>query len=144
MTTNQPLKLSVFLAAVMALSTGFAADKMSKEDYKAAKDRIEADYKAAKDACDGQKDNAKDICQAEAKAKEKVALAELDFNNSGKDSDRTKLERVKAEQDYAVAKERCEDKKGDEERACKKEAKAAEAKAKADIKAEKKVAATNR
>jgi len=138
MTTFRPLKLSVLVACLMAFSSGYAADKMSKDDYKAAKDKITADYKAAKSACDSQKGNAHDICEKEAQAKEKVAMAELDFNNTGKDSDRMKLEKVKAEQDYAVAKEKCEDKKGAEERACKKEAKAAEKKALADIKAEKK------
>lgn len=132
------LKMSLLLASLLAASSGFAADAMSKDDYKAAKDKISTEYKAAKDACKDMKDNAKDVCEKEAKAKEKIALAELDFNRSGKDSDRIKLEKVKAEQQYAVAKEKCEDQKGAEERACKKEAKAAEAKAKADIKAEKK------
>ncbi|HJV60183.1 MAG TPA: hypothetical protein VJ743_04510, partial [Albitalea sp.] len=67
MTTTQPLKLSVIVAAMMALAGGaFAADKMSKDDFKAAKDKIEADYKAAKDACKDQKGNAKDVCEKEA------------------------------------------------------------------------------
>ena len=138
MSTNSSLKLSLIVASMLAVTSSFAADKMNKDDYKAAKDKISADYKAAKDACNGMKDNAKDVCEKEAKAKEKVALAELDFNRSGKESDRIKAEKVKAEQEYAVAKEKCEDKKGADERACKKDAKAAEAKAKADIKAEKK------
>lgn len=131
MTKAHSFKLSVLVASLFAVSSSFAADAMSKEDYKAAKDKISAEYKSAKQACDALKDNARDVCEKEATAKEKVALAELDFNRSGKDSDRIKAERVKAEQEYAVAKERCEDKKGDEERACKKEAKAAELKAKA-------------
>ncbi|RQP25954.1 prolipoprotein diacylglyceryl transferase [Piscinibacter terrae] len=132
------LKLSVLAAALCVASSGFAADAMSKDDYKAAKDKIEADYKAAKDGCKDMKDNAKDVCQKQAKATEKIAIADLDYKRSGKDSDRLKAEKVKAEQDYAVAKEKCEDLKGAEESACKKEAKAVEAKAKADIKAEKK------
>ena len=52
MTTTQPLKMSLLLAGLMAFSSGYAADKMSKDDYKAAKDKIEAEYKTAKDACD--------------------------------------------------------------------------------------------
>lgn len=140
MTMFRSFKMSLLVASMFAMSHSFAADAMSKDDYKAAKDKIETEYKAAKDACKPMKDNAKDVCEKEAKAKEKVAIAELDFNRSGKDSDRIKLAKVKAEQDYAVAKEKCEDMKGDQERACKKEAKAAELKAKADIKAEKKAA----
>jgi len=138
MSTLHTLKLSLLAASMFAATASFAADAMSKDDYKAAKDKITTEYKAAKEACDAQKGNAHDICEKEAKAKEKIAMAELDFNRSGKDGDRLKLEKVKAEQQYAVAKEKCEDMKGDEEKACKKEAKAAELKAKADIKAEKK------
>jgi hypothetical protein len=138
MTHLHSFKLTLLVASLFAASSSFAADAMSKDDYKAAKDKIAAEYKTAKQACDSLKDNAKDVCEKEAKAKEKVALAELDFNKSGKEGDRIKAEKVKAEQEYAVAKERCEDKKGADERACKKEAKAAELKAKADIKAEKK------
>lgn len=140
MTTSHPLKLSLLIAGLMAFSSGFAADKMSKEDYKAAKDKISAEYKAAKELCKPMKDNAQDVCEKEAKAKEKIAMAELDFNRSGSDKDRVKLANVKAEQEYEVAKEKCEDKEGDAQRACKKEAKAAEDRAKAELKAAKKVA----
>jgi hypothetical protein len=140
MTTFRPVKASLFVACLLAFSSTYAQDKMSKDDFKAAKDKITAEYKAAKELCKPMKDNAQDVCEKEAKAKEKIALAELDFNRTGKDSDRIKLARVKAEQDYAVAKEKCEDMKGDQQTACKKEAKAMEDKAKAELKADKKVA----
>jgi hypothetical protein len=140
MTTSRSLKLSLIVAGLMAASSGFAADKMSKEDYKAAKDKISADYKAAKELCKPMKDNAQDVCEKEAKAKEKVAMAELDFNRSGTDGDKAKLAKVKADADYDVAKEKCEDQKGDGMMACKKEAKAVHDKAVADAKGEKKVA----
>ena len=76
-------KQLITFAAMLTLgfaSAGFAADNtaMSKDAYKAAKDKIEAQHKADKKACDGMKDNAKDICNAEAKGKEKVAKAELE------------------------------------------------------------------
>jgi hypothetical protein len=142
MTRSHSLKLSLFVAGVLAATSGFAAgtDKMSKEDYKAAKDKISAEYKAAKELCKPMKDNAQDVCEKEAKAKEKIAMAELDFNRTGKDADKAKLAKVKADQDYEVAKEKCEDQKGDGMMACKKEAKAMHDKAVADAKAEKKVA----
>ena len=140
MTTSRSMKLSLIVAGLMAASSGFAADKMSKEDYKAAKDKISADYKAAKELCKPMKDNAQDVCEKEAKAKEKVAMAELDFNRSGTDADKAKLAKVKADADYDVAKEKCEDQKGDGMMACKKEAKAAHDKAVAAAKGEKKVA----
>jgi hypothetical protein len=142
MSTSHSIKVSLLVAGLMALSSSYGADKMSRDEYKAAKDKIEADFKAGKDACKDLKDNAKDVCLKEAKAKEKVAIAELDYKNSGKDSDRIKAEKVKAEQDYAVAKERCDDKSGADKSACKAEAKAAEKKAMANIKAEKKTASS--
>jgi hypothetical protein len=129
------LKTSLMLAGLLACSSGFAADQMSKDEYKSAKDQINATYKSDKAACGKMDGNAKDVCNKDAKAKEKVAMAELDAKKSGKDSDRIKAAKVKAEQDYAVAKEKCEDKGVADKGACKKEAKAAEDKAMADIKA---------
>src|SRR5437016_337505 len=110
MSTLKPLHVSLMLAGMMAFSSGFAADQMSKEDYKMQKDQITSTAKVDKDACAKMEGNAKDVCKKEAEAKEKVALAELDYKKSGKDTDRIKAAKVKAEQDYAVAKEKCEDK----------------------------------
>ena len=143
MTTNHSLKLSVILAGVLALALAHA-ETMSKADYKAAKERITAQYKTDKAACDNLKDNAKDVCIEEAKGKDKVAKAELEFNRSGKDKDRIKLEVAKAEANYAVAKEKCDDKTGNDKDVCVKEAKAVETKAKADAKMEKKVTAAKK
>ena len=138
--TPRSMKLSLLVAGLMAASAGFAQDKMNKEDYKAAKDKISADYKAAKELCKPMKDNAQDVCEKEAKAKEKIAMAELDFNRSGKDTDRAKLAKVKADADYDVAKEKCEDQKGSAQHQCKKEAKAAYEAAKGMAKADKSAA----
>lgn len=144
MSTFHPLKTSLMVACLLAFSSSFGADAMSKDEVKAAKDQIKATYKTDKEACDKLKGNAHELCEKEAKAKDKIALADLDAKRTGKDADRIKAAKVKAEQEYAVAKEKCEDKKGADKDACKKEAKAAEAKAMADLKAEKKVAGTTK
>src|SRR5215207_3318217 len=133
------IALAIALAAGVTQWT-FAADGMSKDAYKADKDKIEAQAKSDKKACEGMKDNAKDICQAEAKAKEKIAKAELDAKNKPGAKADEKVRMMKAEGEYEVAKEKCEDQKGDGMVACKKDAKAAHDKAVADAKAEKKVA----
>jgi hypothetical protein len=143
MTTPHSLKLSVIVAGMLALAS-VHADTMSKADYKAAKERITAQYKTDKAACDNLKDNAKDVCIEEAKGKEKVAKSELEFNRSGKDKDRIKLAVAKAEANYAVAKEKCDDQTGNAKDVCRKEAKAAEVKAKADAKVDKKVTAAKK
>jgi len=124
------LKTALALASMLAFSATHAAG-MSKEEHKAAEDRIEAQYKSAKAACDGMKDN------AEAKAKEKVAKAELEAQNSGKPADRTKVATTRAEANYEIAKEKCDDLKGNDKDVCMKQAKATETKAKADAKAAK-------
>ena len=111
------------------------ASTMSSQEYSAAQDRIKADYKAARAACDKMSGNAKDICVEEAKGAEKVAEAELQYMRSGKPDDATKVALAKADAAYEVAKERCDDLKGADKDACAKDAKAAEARAKADAKA---------
>ncbi|MEY2689078.1 MAG: hypothetical protein RL375_3276, partial [Pseudomonadota bacterium] len=80
-----------------------------------------------------------DICVEQGKAKEKVALAELEFGSTGKAADRTKVLVAKAETTYAVAKERCDDLSGNPKDVCVKEAKAVEVKALADAKLNKEV-----
>ena len=124
------------IGLVVALSLGFAGsaladNHMSRDAYKAAKDKIEEQAKADKKACEGMKDNAKDVCQAEAKAKEKIAKAELDAQNKPGPKADEKVLLMKAEGAYEVAKEKCEDQK-DTAVACKREAKATYDKAKAD------------
>ena len=108
-----------------------AADQKMKS---AEKDRIEAEYKADKARCDGMKGNAKDVCVKEAKGKEKVAKAELDAKTDPSEHNQRKVMEAKADAQYDVAKEKCDDMKGKEKSACEKEAKAQHDRAKADIK----------
>ena len=127
------LKTSLFVAAMLALPLAHAAN-MDKADYKAGKSRISAEFKAGKAACASLAGNAKDVCIEEAKAKEKVALAELEYAYTGKPKDQTKVLTAKAESTYAVAKEKCDDKAGNDKDVCVKEAKAIEVKALTDAK----------
>lgn len=115
------------------------ASAMTKDEYKVSKEKIEADYKVAKAQCDTLKDNAKDVCMKEAKGKEDVAKAELEQQYKPSDSNARKVEEEKVKANYEVAKEKCDDQKGDAKSACEKQAKADEAKGKADIKAMKKM-----
>jgi|CXWK01.1.fsa_nt_gi isoleucyl-tRNA synthetase len=119
------LKTSLLLAGLLTVSASFAqgGGAMSREQKNAAEQSIEATAKADKKACESMRGNAQDICQAEAKAKEKVAKAELEARASGSERDRAKLADIKAEAAYEVAKERCEDQKGDAQDACKDRAK---------------------
>jgi len=145
------------IAAALALAVGMTAapfaqaqSTMSKDAAKAAppsgdrsadrkvknaeEDRIEADAKAAKAKCETMKDNAKDVCEKEAKAKEKVAKAELNAKKDPSPANQRKVAEAKADGEYDVAKEKCDDMKGNEKNACQKAAKAKHEQAQADIK----------
>ncbi len=132
------LKVSLVAAAMLVLPVAHAA-AISKADYKSGKTRISADYKADKAACAALAGNTKDICHQEAKAKEKVARAELEYDYTGKSSDRNKVLVAKAKSAYAVAREKCDDQTGNAKDVCVKEAKAVEVKALADAKLGKKI-----
>jgi len=131
------LMISLLAAAGIAFAgAANAADSktMSRDAYKADKDKIEAQYKADKDRCSSLSGNAKDVCQAEAKGKEKVSKAELEADYKNTDRARIDARMAKADADYDVAKEKCDDLSGNQKDVCVKEAKAAHTKAKADAK----------
>ena len=113
-------------AAALVATSSFA---LTSAEHKAEKHRIEADYKAAKAACKSMKGNAKDVCEKEAKGHEKVALAELEYKQDASEGKRYKLAKTKADADYEIAKERCDDQAGNPKDVCKKDAKAAHVKA---------------
>jgi hypothetical protein len=125
--------VSMFVVSLFA-ATSMSAFAMTRAEYGAAKNQVSADYKSAKAACKAMSANAKDICMAEAKGNEKVGKADLEARYSGKAKDQNNLMIAKAEAAYAVAKEKCDDKSGNDKDVCIKEAKAAEIKAKSDAK----------
>ena len=86
MTASTYLKISTSAVMLLAASASFAAT-MTKPEYSAAKMQISSDYKTDRAACDKNSGNERDICTEKAKAREKVAKAELEYNYSGKTSD---------------------------------------------------------
>ena len=133
--------IKTFTAAIVCASlvplSAALAQTMNKADFKANKTRISETYKADKAACHSLAGNAKDVCEEEAKGKEKVARAELEFSYSGKAADSNKVHVVKAKAAYEVAKEKCDELAGNAKNVCVQEAKAAEQKALADAKMDK-------
>jgi hypothetical protein len=138
MKTTHSLKASM-VAVAFLMCAGSQAATMAKSEYKKQKEQIEATYKSEKATCGTQAGNAKDICMEEAKGREKVAKAELEYTNSGSQKDMNKVAEAKADAAYNVAKEQCDDKAGNDKDVCVKEAKAAHTKAKADAKLSKQV-----
>ena len=124
-------KTSCLVVALLAWPAVQAAT-LGRDDYKAGKTRISADYRSDKMACGALAGNAKDVCIEQAKAKEKIARAELEFSYTARASDQNKVLVVKAKTAYAVAKEQCDDQAGNARDLCVKEAKAVEVKALTD------------
>ena len=138
MNISRNFKTSLIAAALLSFSVA-QAGTVTKAEYKAEKTHISDNYKVDKKACDAMKDNAKDVCVQEAKAKESVGLAELEYSYTGKAADQTKLLEAKAKSAYAVAKEKCDDQADNAKDVCIKEAKAVEVKALADAKLSKQI-----
>jgi hypothetical protein len=128
--------IAISAVITLALGTGVVAENLSKDDYKAARDRIETTYRADKRRCDSMSGNAKDICSAEAVGREKLGKAELEARHNPTNEMRYEAQVVKAETDYEVAKEKCDDLNGNMNEVCLKEAEAARTSAKADARAE--------
>jgi hypothetical protein len=130
------LKTTLAIAAFLSLPLANLAQaaNISKAEYNSGKDSIAATYKSDKAACASLAGNAKDICMEEAKGKEKVAKAELEYSYTGKPKDQNNIAVARADAAYAVAKEKCDDLAGNPKDVCVKEAKAAHTKGLADAK----------
>jgi hypothetical protein len=128
---------AVVLSFGLGCGGAFAGDLMSKDAYRAEKERIHAAYKAD-DAqrCKSLSGNAKDICHAETKARLKISLAELDARNENTPKARENAMVARADAAYSVDIQKCDDLAGQKNSLCKQEAKSMRDKAKADAKAE--------
>jgi hypothetical protein len=125
--------LAVCIGTLACAGASHAAG--DKAAYESAKASAKTTYEAAKAKCDALKDNAKDICVAEAKAAR--TRTEEQAEVAYKDTPKAREHAINeiAEADYKVAKERCDDKTGNDKDVCVKVAKAAMTKAKANAKA---------
>lgn len=128
------LLISLLAGAGIAFASAAGAAPITKEAYSAQKDRIAAAYKAEKNACSTLSGNAKDVCVEESQAKEKIAKADNEAAFKNTEDARYDARVARAEANYAVAKEKCDDLSGNPKDVCVKEARAAEVKAKADAK----------
>lgn len=134
---------TIALAIGLACSAGTLAQAISNDEFKAGRQKIAADFTANKAACASRSGNAKDICMLEAKGAERVARSELGAAYQPSVDTRYEARIARAEGDYAVSRERCDDKAGNVKDVCVKEAKAARTAAKADAKARMKTADAN-
>jgi hypothetical protein len=123
---------AIALAIGLAVSAGAIAEGVSKDEYKVSKDSIAAKYTSAKTHCGSLSANTKDICMASAEGDDKVSMAELNAHYDPSANNLYQVRVAKADADYGVAKERCDDLAGNKQDVCVKQAKEVETTAKAD------------
>ena len=133
MNAQLPLKASLAIATLLGLVLAHAGE-LGKADYQAGKERISQTFKADKTACASLAGNGKDICIQEAKGREDVARAELEYRYSAKPEDQNKIGVTRAEATYAVARERCDDLAGNPKAICVTQAEAQRTRGLADAK----------
>jgi hypothetical protein len=137
---NQAGAGALAIAVGLAFSAGATAQSISKDQYRSGEDRITAEYKAAKAGCGSFSGNARDICHAQASGRESIATAELEARYKPSEDASYKMRVARAEADYGVARQRCDDSAGNVKDVCVQEAKAAAVAARADAKAQMKTA----
>lgn len=115
---------AITLAVSLIFSVSAMAESMTKNQYKSHMNSIKSQYKVDKSACDLFSGNAKDICVAQAKGKQEIAKSELEANYKTSAKARYEANVAKADADYSVAAEKCDDKAGNDQDVCVKEAKA--------------------
>ena len=125
--------LAACIGTLAFAGTGHAAG--DKAAYESAKASAKSAYEAAKAKCDALKDNARDICVAQAKAARTRTDEQAEAAYKGTPKAREQAIREIAEADYKVARERCDDRIGNDRDVCIKVAKAALVKAQSNAKA---------
>jgi len=134
--------MKTLIAALLATAAGasFAAPTFALNhdpaSYRNATQKASTDYNAAVQKCDGMKDNNKDICMAEAKLARNKAEATALAKYSTSPAARQKARASLADAEYALAKERCDDKSGADKDECMSNAKSVHTAALADAKAD--------
>jgi hypothetical protein len=136
--------LSLVISLALVSSTSVFAAALTNAEQTAGKNRIASDFKFDNLACTVLRANAREVCYKQAKGKENDARAELNYAISGKEKDASKMRVVKADSAFAIAKEMCDDRTGNDKDVCRAEAKRTHVDALADNKMVKTIVAAEK
>ena len=131
---NSKLTMALFAAAGLTLAAGAYAEGTSKDSRDMAVKNAAMQYRSDKATCASMSGNPKDICMQAATGKERVAKADAEAAYRNTPAARESARIARANANYGVAKEKCDDVAGNAKDVCVKEAKAALVRAKADAK----------
>lgn len=134
------MKPSIFCLMTMTMSLaicgGTKAATMTESEYEASGERIKAAFQIDKTACESLAGNANDICVAEAEGVRDVGTADLMATYKPNKDTLHDARVAKAEAEYAIHIEKCDDKAGQPKDICVEEAKAAKIRAVSDADAQ--------
>ena len=118
-------RVLIGVCAIAMFNVANAEQSGAKSAYEAQVKRASADYEVAKARCDQLSGNAKDICTAKAESDEdaRKAAAAANYQPSVKNVVNERV--TAADGEYEVAKQRCDERTGNEKDICRKEADAA-------------------
>lgn len=123
------MKYSIFglLALGVVLCAEVNAEGLSPPltlDSKTSEEQIKEEYKADRIVCGSMSGNAKEICIAEAKGREKVSKVEFIDRKKNTAKSRYDVLMTKAQVNFEVAEERCDEYTGSKKVVCLNQAKA--------------------
>ena len=135
--------MKMLIAATLGV-TAFACcpalgAEMSKQEYRDAKKRIDSEYYAERQKCGVGYGHAYELCLRRAHGMRDVAKAELEAKYKPSPRHYYDAAIARAKSAYAIAGKECEDKRGEDRKACKAEAKIAYDRARGEARSELKV-----
>lgn len=80
---------------------------LSRAVYDGAKADIEAAFQTDRRSCERLEGNTRKVCVVESNGRERIALAQLEFNHRGDAESELRLRRLQYEVRFEVAKQRC-------------------------------------
>ena len=119
-----PLGIGIPIALIALASAPAAAAAMSRQEYREAKKQIETDYLAERRKCGVDYGPRYKACLARAHGMRDVAGAELEAKYKPTPRHYYDAAVARAQSAYKVAKTECGEKRGDERKACRDDAKA--------------------
>jgi hypothetical protein len=134
---------TIALAMGLAFGAAAMAQNRTHDEYQAKADGIETAYRSDAARCGSFAANAKEVCIAEAKAREKVAKADLEALYKPGDESAYQARDARAEADYAVAKQKCDALAGNTKDTCVAQAQEARTAAKANARLQMKTSDAN-
>jgi len=126
----------IILAICFIFSASAMAESMTRNQYISQKKTIDVEYKSAQAGCDSLAGNATDICIAKAKSKKNVAYAELKYQYKPSVKSRFGFSIAKADAEYLLEADKCNDRADRTKDLCVKEARAVQIQQITDAKVE--------